>query len=77
MSTVMPQERHHERPSYVAVVLDFGKIPGMREANARRLKACWNVLGGVPTDEIPHPSSRKKGQAPVDSMLNSWRISRS
>jgi hypothetical protein len=35
----------------VAVVLDFGpNNPGMREANARRLVACWKAMIGVPTE---------------------------
>lgn len=37
--------------SSVAVVLDFGtNNPMMREANARRLAACWNACDGLPTD---------------------------
>ena len=35
----------------VAVALEFGpNNPGMREANARRLAACWNACEGVDTD---------------------------
>jgi hypothetical protein len=69
VSKVSPRELRHERPAYVAVVLDFGKIPGMREANARRLKASWNVLEGVSTDEILHPASRKKVRRPLTACL--------
>ena len=37
----------------VAVALDFGlNNPGMREANARRLAACWNACEGLDTDEL-------------------------
>lgn len=37
----------------VAVALDFGaNNPCMREANARRLVACWNACEGISTDDI-------------------------
>lgn len=37
----------------VAVALDFGaNNPGMREANARRLAACWNFCDGIPTEKL-------------------------
>lgn len=37
----------------VAVCIDFGKNnPGMREANARRLVACWNALDGLSQDAL-------------------------
>lgn len=36
----------------IAVALDFGRIPGMREANARRLVACWNACNGLPTESL-------------------------
>ena len=33
----------------VAVAIDFGaNNPGMREANAQHLVACWNALDGLP-----------------------------
>lgn len=37
----------------VAVALDFGaNNPGMREANARRLVACWNASEGIDTEDL-------------------------
>lgn len=37
----------------VAVALDFGaNNKGMREANARRLVACWNYCEGVSTEHL-------------------------
>lgn len=37
----------------VAVALDFGaNNHGMREANARRLAACWNACEGIPTEAL-------------------------
>ena len=37
----------------VAVAIDFGaNNPGMREANAQRLVACWNALDGLPDDAL-------------------------
>lgn len=37
----------------VAVALEFGpNNPGMREANARRLAACWNACEGISTEAL-------------------------
>ncbi|MEG0884905.1 MAG: hypothetical protein RSH52_27090 [Janthinobacterium sp.] len=37
----------------VAVAIDFGaNNPGMREANAQRLVACWNALDGLSDDHL-------------------------
>lgn len=37
----------------VAVTIDFGaNNPGMREANAQRLVACWNALDGLSDDHL-------------------------
>ena len=37
----------------VAVAIDFGaNNPGMREANARRLVACWNALDSLHDDAL-------------------------
>lgn len=37
----------------VAVAIDFGaNNPGMREANAQRLVACWNALDGLHDDAL-------------------------
>jgi hypothetical protein len=37
----------------VAVAIDFGtNNPGMREANAHRLVACWNALDGLHDDAL-------------------------
>lgn len=37
----------------VAVAIDFGaNNPGMREANAQHLVACWNALDGLPDDQL-------------------------
>lgn len=37
----------------VAVAIDFGaNNPGMREANAQRLVACWNALDGLSDDAL-------------------------
>ncbi len=37
----------------VAVAIDFGaNNPGMREANAKRLVACWNALDGLSDDAL-------------------------
>ncbi|WP_162995701.1 hypothetical protein [Janthinobacterium agaricidamnosum] len=37
----------------VAVAIDFGaNNPGMREANAHRLVACWNALDGLSDDHL-------------------------
>lgn len=37
----------------VAVAIDFGaNNPGMREANAQHLVACWNALDGLPDDAL-------------------------
>jgi hypothetical protein len=42
-----------EKNAFVAVAIDFGENnPGMREANARRLVACWNACEGVPTEVL-------------------------
>lgn len=53
----------------VAVALDFGSNnPGMREANARRLVACWNACEGIDTeylegdDSLPHYARRLMAQ---------------
>ena len=36
-----------------AVAIDFGaNNPGMREANAKRLVACWNALDGLSDDAL-------------------------
>lgn len=32
----------------IAVAIDFKNAPGMREANAQHLVACWNALDGLP-----------------------------
>ncbi|HEU4817709.1 hypothetical protein [Janthinobacterium sp.] len=36
----------------IAVVIDFKNAPGMREANARRMVACWNALDGLHDDAV-------------------------
>lgn len=36
----------------IAVVIDFKNAPGMREANARRLVACWNALDSLHDDAL-------------------------
>lgn len=37
----------------VAVAIDFGaNNPGMREANAQRLVACWNALDGLSDEAL-------------------------
>ena len=37
----------------VAVAIDFGaNNPGMREANAQRLVACWNALDGLSDEHL-------------------------
>jgi hypothetical protein len=46
----------------VAVALDFGPLnPDMREANARRLVACWNACEGISTDELERRASTPTG----------------
>jgi hypothetical protein len=42
-----------EKNAFVAVAIDFGENnPGMRDANARRLVACWNALIDLPQDAL-------------------------
>lgn len=36
----------------IAVAIDFKNAPGMREANARRMVACWNALDGLQDDAL-------------------------
>ncbi|MDN2710662.1 hypothetical protein O0880_14655 [Janthinobacterium sp. SUN118] len=36
----------------IAVAIDFKNAPGMREANARRMVACWNALDGLHDDAL-------------------------
>lgn len=36
----------------IAVAIDFKNAPGMREANARRLVACWNACDGLHDDAL-------------------------
>lgn len=36
----------------IAVAIDFKSAPGMREANARRMVACWNALDGLHDDAL-------------------------
>jgi hypothetical protein len=44
----------------VAVALDFGpNNPGMREANSRRLVACWNACEGISTEALEDEAPRK------------------
>lgn len=38
----------------IAVAVEFKNEPGMREANARRLFACWNALNGMHADTLGH-----------------------
>lgn len=36
----------------IAVAIDFKNAPGMREANARRLVACWNACDGLSDEAL-------------------------
>jgi hypothetical protein len=36
----------------IAVAIDFKNAPGMREANAQRLVACWNALDSLHDDAL-------------------------
>lgn len=36
----------------IALAIDFKNAPGMREANARRMVACWNALDGLSDDHL-------------------------
>ena len=36
----------------IAAVINFKNVPGMREANAKRLVNCWNALDGLSDDAL-------------------------
>ncbi len=49
--TVIGGTRQFENHA-IAVAIDFKNAPGMREANARRMVACWNALDGLHDDAL-------------------------
>lgn len=54
----------------VAVALEFGpNNPGMREANARRLVACWNACDGISTESLESEGNAALGWARTASKL--------
>lgn len=46
---------------FVAAMHEFGSMPGKREANARRLAACWNACEGVSTEDLEADHAHKGG----------------
>ncbi|MGK5049906.1 hypothetical protein ACQ4WP_29070 [Janthinobacterium sp. GB4P2] len=57
----------------IAVVIDFKSAPGMREANARRLVACWNACDGLSTENLENNNPIKDGLRGLNAQLRAAR----
>jgi len=57
----------------IAVAIDFKNAPGMREANARRLVACWNACDGLSTENLENNNPIKDGLQGLNAQLRAAR----
>ena len=57
----------------IAVAIDFKNAPGMREANARRLVACWNACDGLSTENLENNNLIKDGLRGLNAQLRAAR----
>lgn len=57
----------------IAVVIDFKNAPGMREANARRLVACWNACDGLSAENLENNNPIKDGLRGLNAQLRAAR----
>ena len=57
----------------IAVAIDFKNAPGMREANARRLVASWNVCDGLSTENLENNTPIKEGLQGLNAQLRAAR----
>ena len=57
----------------IAVVIDFKNAPGMREANAHRLVACWNACDGLSTENLENNNPIKDGLRGLNAQLRAAR----
>lgn len=57
----------------IAVAIDFKNAPGMREANARRLVACWNACDGLSTENLENNNPIKDGLRGLNAQIRAAR----
>lgn len=57
----------------IAVAIDFKNVPGMREANARRLVASWNACDGLSTENLENNVPIKDGLRSLNAQLRAAR----
>lgn len=57
----------------IAVAIDFKNAPGMREANARHLVACWNACDGLSTENLENNNPIKDGLRGLNAQLRAAR----
>lgn len=61
----------------VAVAIDFGaNNPGMREANAQRLVACWNALDGLSDEHLAGGWNARSMSAYAKGLEEKLRVAR-
>ena len=57
----------------IAAVINFKNVPGMREANARRLVASWNACDGLSTENLESNVPIKVGLQGLNAQLRAAR----